>query len=297
LPPPVSRDTIHPADGSRQAAPLRRTTALIDHAESLLVDGRRLEVRRIGAPWNDTPTLVFLHEGLGSVALWKDFPDRLAHAVGWPALVYSRLGYGQSDPAPLPRPVSFLEDEAKLVLPRLLDAASVRDAVLVGHSDGASIALIHAATFPPFSGGVVRAVIAEAPHVLVEEVTLASIRRAGREYRDGDLRRRLERYHADVDVAFWGFHDVWLDPAFAGWTIESELGSIRVPLLVIQGEDDPYGTMRQVESIRGHAGGRVETVVLPAPCGHAPHSLRPDQVLDAMTAFLRSLSATPRTTS
>ena len=180
--------------------------------ERLLVDDQRLEVRRIGSPSHRTPTLVFLHEGLGSVALWKDFPDRLAGAIGWPALVYSRRGYGGSDPAPLPRPITFLEDEAIAVLPRLLDAAGVGDAVLVGHSDGASIALIHAATFPPPPRGPVRAVIAEAPHVFVEEVTLASIRRAGDAYRRGDLRRRLERYHADVDAAFWGFHDVWLDP-------------------------------------------------------------------------------------
>jgi len=135
----------------------------------------------------------------------------------------------------------------------------------------------------------VRAVIAEAPHVFVEEVTLVSIRRAGAAFRDGYLRRRLERYHADVDGAFWGFHDVWLDPAFAHWRIDHRLGSIRVPVLVIQGEDDPYGTMRQVEAIREHAGGPVETLMLAAPCGHAPHADRGGEVLAAMTGFLRGL--------
>jgi pimeloyl-ACP methyl ester carboxylesterase len=263
-------------------------------SETVLVEGRRLEVRRIDSTSAGAPTLVFLHEGLGSVALWKDFPDRLARAAGLPALVYSRLGYGGSDPAALPRPVTFLEDEAVTTLPRLLDAAGVRDAVLVGHSDGASIALLHAATFPPPPGGPVRAVIAEAPHVFVEEVTLASIRRAGDAFRNGDLRRRLERYHADVDVAFWGFHDVWLHPDFARWRIDHRLGSIRVPLLVIQGEDDPYGTMRQVEVIRERAGGPVETLMLPAPCGHVPHAERGAEVLAAMTGFLRAIDLDPR---
>jgi pimeloyl-ACP methyl ester carboxylesterase len=177
-----------------------------------------------------------------------------------------------------------------ILLPRVLDAAGIDDAVLVGHSDGASIALLHAATFPPPPAGPVRAVIAEAPHVLVEEVTLASIRRAGDAFRSGDLRRRLERYHDRVDVAFWGFHDVWLDPEFARWRIDDRLGSIRVPLLVIQGEDDPYGTMRQVEILRDSAGGPIETLMLPAPCGHSPHSERAAEVLAAMSAFVRNLA-------
>ncbi len=136
--------------------------------------------------------------------------------------------------------------------------------------------------------------IAEAPHVLVEEVTLASIRRAGDAYRDRDLRSRLERYHADVDAAFWGFHDVWLDPGFARWRIDHRLGSITAPVLVIQGEDDPYGTSRQVETIRERAGGPVETLMLPAPCGHSPHLERGDQVLAAMTRFLRGLAVDAR---
>jgi pimeloyl-ACP methyl ester carboxylesterase len=251
----------------------------------LVVLGLHLEVQRL-AGRSDAPTLVFLHEGLGSVAAWKDFPARVTGELGWPGLVYSRLGYGRSDPAPLPRPVSFLEDEATGFLPRLLDAAAVRDAVLIGHSDGASIALAYAATFPPFPRGTVRAVIAEAPHVMVEELTLENIRRAGAAFRDGDLRRRLARYHDDVDRSFWGFHDVWLDPAFAAWSIEDDLGHIQVPVLVIQGDDDPYGTRRQVDAIRARCAGPVETLLLPAPCGHAPHAARPDLVLEAMTGFL-----------
>ena len=268
--------------------------------DSILVSGRRLEARWIGARGDDdarttpsVPTLVFLHEGLGSVALWKDFPDRVASAMGWPALVYSRFGYGRSDPAPLPRPVTFLEEEALEVLPVVLESAGIDDAVLIGHSDGGSIALIHAAAFPSAARGRargrIRAVIAEAPHVFVEEVTLVSIRRAGHAFDAGTLRRRLERYHADAAAAFWGFHDVWLDPRFESWRVDDRLGSIDAPLLVIQGEDDPYGTMRQVDAIRERAGSRVETFTPPLPCGHAPHATWPDLVLDEITRFLRSL--------
>jgi pimeloyl-ACP methyl ester carboxylesterase len=271
-----------------------------DRGDSIEVSGRRLETRWIGSPGRSgVPTLVFLHEGLGSVALWKDFPDRVASTIGWPALVYSRFGYGRSDPAPLPRPVTFLEDEAIGVLPQLLEAAGITDAVLIGHSDGGSIALIHAAEFPRSDAargrGRIRAVITEAPHVFVEEVTLVSIRRAGHAYQAGTLRRRLERYHADPDAAFWGFHDVWLDPRFATWRMDDRLATIDVPLLVIQGEDDPYGTMRQVEAIRAGAGAasRVETFAPPLPCGHAPHATRPDLVLEAMTGFLRALPLDP----
>ena len=269
-----------------------------ERGDSILVSGRRLETRWIGSPARPgLPTLVFLHEGLGSVALWKDFPDRVADAMGWPALVYSRFGYGRSDPASLPRPVTFLEDEAIDVLPQLLETARITDAVLIGHSDGGSIALIHAAAFPSSDSargrGRIRAVIAEAPHVFVEQVTLVSIRRAGHAFRGGTLRRRLERYHGDPDAAFWGFHDVWLDPRFETWRIDHRLGSIDVPLLVIQGEDDPYGTMRQVAAIREHAGSVVETYVPPTPCGHAPHVSRPDLVLEAITSFLRKLAPDP----
>jgi pimeloyl-ACP methyl ester carboxylesterase len=258
------------------------------------VGDRRVEAKSIGSPSRRTPTLVFLHEGLGSVAAWRDFPDRLAGAMGWPALVYSRLGYGRSDPAPLPRPVSFLEDEAIVTLPLVLEAAGVGDAVLVGHGDGASIALIHAAAFPMPQRGSARAVIVEAPHVMVEEETLASIRRARYAYSSGELRRRLERYHSNVDVAFWGFHDVWLHRDFARWRIDHRLGSITAPLLVIQGEDDPYGTMLQVRIIGEQAGGPVETLALPEPCGHAPHAAHGDVVLAAMTRFLNRLDLAER---
>jgi len=268
---------------------------------SLPIDGRRLEARWIGSPTRGAATLVFLHEGLGSVGLWKDFPDRLADRVGLPALIYSRFGYGSSDRASLPWPVTFLDDEASAVLPRVLYAAGIDDAILVGHSDGASIALLHAAIPPSERAAAASSdatrrpcalwgVIAEAPHVFVEEVTLVSIRAAGEAYREGVLRRRLERYHDDVDAAFHGFHDVWLDPAFARWRIDdAKLGAIRAPILAIQGEDDPYGTLRQIEILRERAGGMVETRVLGAPCGHSPHVTHPEEVLETMAAFVRGL--------
>lgn len=249
----------------------------------LTVGERRLEYRWIGPRPHERPTLVFLHEGLGCVTLWKDFPDRLAESTGWGALVYSRLGYGASDPAPLPWPVSFMHEEARQALPAVLDAAEVERAVLVGHSDGGSIALIHAAVERT---GPVQGVIAEAPHVFVEDVTLESIRRAAEAYMSGDLRRRLERYHgANVDIAFWGWNRVWLDPAFRGWSIQSLLPCIRVPVLVVQGEDDPYGTLSQLEAIESASGGPVEALVLP-DCGHAPHAEAPRETLAAMTRFV-----------
>jgi pimeloyl-ACP methyl ester carboxylesterase len=236
-----------------------------------------MELRRLAGP---APRLVFLHEGLGCVGMWRDFPDRLAAATGLGGLVYSRRGHGASEPAPLPRPVRFMHDEAYEVLPALLAAERIEAPILVGHSDGGSIALLHAARFP------VRAVVALAPHVFVEDVSVASIARAAVAYRSGDLRARLERWHgANVDCAFWGWNQVWLDPAFRGWNIEAEVAEIAAPLLVIQGSADEYGTMAQVEAIRRRARGRVETLVLEG-CGHNPARERPEETLAAIAAFV-----------
>ncbi len=249
--------------------------------------GQRLEARFIGPrPGGDVPTLVFLHEGLGCVALWRDFPERVAAAAGLGALVYSRRGYGASEPAPLPRPVRFMHDEAYDVLPALLRAAGVRDAILVGHSDGASIALLYAARF---GGPNLKGVAALAPHVFVEEITVTSIARAAETFRTTDLRARLARYHGEnVDCAFWGWNRVWLDPAFRAWNIEAEIPRITAPLLVIQGEDDEYGTLAQVESIRRNATARVDTRILPK-CGHSPHRDQPEATLSALVAFVREV--------
>jgi pimeloyl-ACP methyl ester carboxylesterase len=248
----------------------------------LEVGGVRLEARWIGPSPEVAPTLVLLHEGLGSTSLWRDFPDRLAAETGCGALIYSRAGYGKSDPVPLPRPVRFMHDEAA-VLPRVLAAAGVREHILIGHSDGASISLIHAGSDP--APGL-RGLILEAPHVFTEPHGLASIARIREAYRDTDLRARLERHHgANVDVAFRGWNDVWLDPGFAAWNIEEHLPAIRVPILVLQGEDDEYGTWAQVEAIERQSGGPVETLAIPR-CGHSPHRQQPGVTLGAMAGFV-----------
>jgi pimeloyl-ACP methyl ester carboxylesterase len=237
---------------------------------------------------------VFLHEGLGSTSLWRDFPDRLAAETGCGALIYSRAGYGRSDPVPLPRPVRFMHDEAE-VLPRVLAAAGIRDHILIGHSDGASISLIHAGLIHAGSrpGPGLRGVILEAPHVFTEPHGLASIARIREVYRDGDLRERLARHHGDnVDVAFHGWNGVWLDPEFAAWNIEEYLAAIRVPILILQGEDDEYGTWAQVEAIERQSGGPVEAIAIPH-CGHSPHRERPEITLRAMADFVARLWERP----
>jgi len=261
----------------------------VSFPEFLEAAGQRLEARWIGPPPEEAPTLVFLHEGLGCAALWKDFPDRVANFTGFGALVYSRRGYGASDPVPLPRPVRFMHDEAWEVLPAVLDVARVRHAVLVGHSDGASIALLHAARD---HSGRVRGVAALAPHVFVEDRTVRSIAGIAETYRTTDLREKLARYHGEnVDGAFWGWNRVWLDPGFRAWNIEDEIPKIEVPLLVVQGADDEYGTLAQVESIADHARAPVEVAILER-CGHAPQVSRPVATLEAVAAFALRVAAT-----
>jgi pimeloyl-ACP methyl ester carboxylesterase len=253
----------------------------LTQSEHLLAAGHRLEVARIGRP--TAATLVFLHEGLGCVASWRDFPARLAQATGLGALVYSRLGYGGSEACALPRPLGYMHDEARL-LPDILCAASLGDVILVGHSDGASIALIHAGQ-QPWPG--LRGVVAEAAHVFCEDVSVASIAKAAAAYRDGGLREKLARYHgANVDCAFWGWNRAWLDPAFRQWNIEEFLPRIAVPVLAIQGADDEYGTVAQLDAIARGVRAPVETMLLP-DCGHAPHRDRPAAALAAMADFIK----------
>ena len=252
----------------------------------LEVGGVRLEYRFLKSPGPESaPTLVFLHEGLGSTSLWRDFPEKLAERTGCGALVYSRAGYGKSDPVPLPRPVRFMHDEAA-VLPRVLETAGVRESILVGHSDGASIALIHAGRDRPAG---LRGLILEAPHVFTEPSGLESIAKIAEVYRTTDLRERLARHHgANVDVAFWGWNGVWLDPGFRAWNLEEFLPGIRVPILILQGDRDEYGTWRQVEAIERQAGGPVESVLI-QDCGHSPHREQAAVALEPMVGFVERL--------
>jgi pimeloyl-ACP methyl ester carboxylesterase len=248
------------------------------------VGGARLEYRWIAPATPGRPALVLLHEGLGCVALWKDFPDRLAAATGCGTFVYSRAGYGRSSPVPVPRPLTYMHQEGLDVLPRLLDTLGLEQVVTVGHSDGASIALVHAGAAD--AARRLRGVVLEAPHVLCEELSVASIRRAREAYERGDLRPKLARLHGDnVDVAFWGWNRAWLDPAFMQWNLEEYLPGVAVPVLVLQGRDDEYGTAEQYRRIERGSGGPVEVRVLDR-CGHSPHRDQPQATLAAITEFV-----------
>ena len=248
---------------------------------------RRIEVQQIDVR-SGGPTIVLLHEGLGSIAMWKDFPGRLAHACNANVVVYSRYGYGQSDPLDAPRRPDFMHVEAQQALPELLDRLEVDAPILVGHSDGGSIALLYAA-HAARQGRSLPGIVVMAPHVLVEDISLSSISVARTAYLQGDLRARLERYHADVDSAFWGWNDIWLAPAFRDWNIEDCLPDIRCPILAVQGEDDEYGTMDQIERI-GRGAPDVDSLRL-EDCRHSPHRDQPDVVLAAITQFVDRLGA------
>ncbi|MCR6632468.1 MAG: alpha/beta fold hydrolase [Magnetospirillum sp.] len=252
--------------------------------EFIHVDGVRLECRWIGIRRDDAPVLVFLHEGLGSVSLWRDFPDQVAAATGLAAFVYSRQGYGASSPVALPRPLDYLEREGRDVLPRALDAAGIDSAILVGHSDGATIALVHAALD---RSGRLQAVAALAPHTFVEEVCVAAIAQVRETYDDG-LRSRLLRHHGDnVDCAFWGWNRAWLDPGFTAMDFRPLLPAIRRPVLVIQGEEDEYATRAQVDAVVEGVGGPVRALMLPQ-CAHSPHRDQPQAVVTALAEFAGS---------
>ncbi len=253
------------------------------HAPSFAdLNGQHIEYVRYSGK---APTLVFLHEGLGSVAMWRGFPRRVADATGHAALVYSRLGYGISSALTTARRPDYMHVEALTTLPALLDALAIERPILIGHSDGASIALIHA------GAGVreVHAVAALAPHVFVEEVSLLSIANAKRAYEHGDLRQRLARHHGDVDSAFRGWNDIWLAPEFRDWNIESSLSRIECPVTLIQGKDDEYGTLAQLDAIERQVSGRVERVEL-AACGHSPQRDQPEATLSALTRFIASVA-------
>jgi pimeloyl-ACP methyl ester carboxylesterase len=249
------------------------------------VGGHRLEYERIDVGGHDRPSLVLLHEGLGSVAMWRDFPHLLAHATVSRVIVYSRYGYGNSDPLHESRNVRYMHDEALIVLPELLDALSIVNPILVAHSDGSSIALIHAGG----SGRPVAGIVAMAPHVFVEDISIDSILRVREAFiKKTKMRHRLSRYHADVDGAFWGWNDIWLHPDFRAWNIEECLGPIACPVLAIQGQEDEYGTMNQLSRIeRGAPDVRLLKL---EDCRHSPHRDQPEAVLEATSRFVDRIS-------
>jgi pimeloyl-ACP methyl ester carboxylesterase len=262
----------------------------------------RIEHAWLGRERVDAPLIVFLHEGLGSLAMWKDFPQRLCEAAGCRGLVYSRPGHGRSTPRAPEEAwgLDFMHRQAHEVLPALLAALGVDTQAhppwLFGHSDGASIALLHAAHFTRQVAGA----ILLAPHILVEDLSVASIEQARIAYQEAGLRGRLARYHDDPDSAFWGWNRIWLDPAFRAWSIDAEIGSIACPLLAVQGVDDEYGTLDQIRGIACRVPG-TRLLELPA-CGHSPHRDQAAAVIDAATAFMvlirnRTPSALQRLTS
>lgn len=233
----------------------------------------------------DTPLIVYLHEGLGSVAMWKDFPAQVCEAAGARGLVFSRPGYGRSTPRADDEiwDVDFMHRQAHEVLPALFDALGLghERPWLFGHSDGGSISLLYAAHFPQRVAGLV----VLAPHILVEDVTIAHIEQARSAYLQTDLPARLGRYHDDPDSAFWGWNRIWLHPPFRDWNIEAELATIRCPVLAVQGIDDAYGTLAQIRDIAPRVGGVCELLEIPE-CGHSPHRDQPDRVIVATASFI-----------
>src|SRR5712664_3153837 len=252
---------------------------------TLRIGASDLEYRMIGPAPDEAPTIVMLHEGLGSVGLWGDFPDRLQAATGACVFVYSRAGYGGSTPAELPRPLDYMHIEALEILPKLLDAIGFRRGLLLGHSDGASIAAIYA-------GGVqdhrVRGLAMIAPHFVVEDISVTSIGEIKTAYETTALKTKLARWHRDVDNAFYGWNGAWLDPEFRDWDISEYLAYIRVPVAILQGADDQYGTIRQIEIAQEECYCPVEVTMIPG-AGHSPHREAPEPTLDTISEFVERI--------
>lgn len=247
----------------------------------LTIGGSELEYRMIGPAPADAPTIVMLHEGLGCAGLWGDFPDKLQAATSTGVLVYSRAGYGASTPVKLPRPLDYMHSEALEVLPKLLDRIGFERGLLLGHSDGASIAAIYA-------GGVadhrVRGVAMIAPHFIVEDISVTSIAGIKQAYETSGLRAKLARWHRDVDNAFYGWNGAWLDPKFRNWDISEYLAYIRVPVAILQGADDHYGTIRQIEIAQEECYCPLDVTIVPG-AGHQPHREAPEATLNAISEF------------
>ncbi len=260
---------------------MSRVTPEFEHVE---ITGHRLEYYWTRPRAAGETVIVFLHEGLGSAGLWRDFPMLVTERTGLPALVYSRYGYGGSDVLAKERDISYMHREAIKVLKELRDALGLDDVILFGHSDGGSIALLHAGA----GQWPVRGIIAEAPHVFVEDETIAGIEDAKVAYNTTDLPSRIARHHTDGDATFRGWNDIWLKPPFRDWNIEDCLPGVTAPVLVIQGEGDEYGTARQLDAIAAQVSGPCETLLIP-DCRHSPHRDQADAVLDATVRFVGAL--------
>ena len=249
--------------------------------------GSKLEIRWIGEPVKKSePVIVFLHEGLGCVDLWRDFPASLYKTLKIPSLLYSRQGYGRSSPSKVPKSLDFMHKEALEILPKLLDTLEIERAVLFGHSDGASISLINC-------GGLqdkrIKGLVLLAPHVFVEDISISSIQKAKLEFEKGKLREKLMKYHfSNVDCAFWGWAGAWLDEDFLKWNIEEYLASINIPVLLIQGEDDQYGTLAQVTAIKNGIGINCTSEII-SGCAHSPHLEKPEATLNLVKEFIKGL--------
>jgi pimeloyl-ACP methyl ester carboxylesterase len=247
--------------------------------------GYRLQLRQVAGKRPEAPALLFLHEGLGTIAMWGDVPDALCEATGCPSVIYERPGYGGSDPRPLPWPSDVLEQEAEIVLPALLEALRVERPVLIGHSDGGTIALMYAAAFPTR----VRAVVTLAAHVVLDELTAAGLAALERSWREGSLRRDLEKLHGPAaDALFRGWSGLWRDPARRDWSIVDRLPRITCPMLAIQGSDDEYGLPAQLHAIVDGVAGPAERALIP-DCAHDPHHQARTVVLEKIAGFVRSL--------
>jgi pimeloyl-ACP methyl ester carboxylesterase len=255
-------------------------------ADLLLLDAATLEYRMIGPRPDEAPTIVLLHEGLGCAALWRDFPERLSEATGLGVFVYSRQGYGASSPCKVPRPLTYMHQEAIETLPKLLDAIGFESGLLVGHSDGASIAAIHGGAV---ADPRVRGLVLMAPHFFTEDMGIASIAEARTAFETTNLRERLQKYHGDnVDCAFWGWNRAWLDPEFRNWDLREFLPRITVPVLILQGEDDQYGTPAQIACAEELCGDGTESLLLP-DCAHSPFREQPERTLTATRDFIARL--------
>ena len=256
-----------------------------DHKPTTIpVHDRKLELLRVPGS-RDLPELVFLHEGLGSVSHWRDFPARVAASTGCPVTVYSRYGSGQSDVLTEPRSIRYMHEEALETLPALLNQLEIKNPILIGHSDGGSIAIIYAGAHDHLKG-----LILLAPHVFVEDLSVESIAKAKVAFETTKLPEMLARHRRDAPRTFWGWNNIWLDPAFRSWNIEEYLSKIACPTLVIEGLDDQYGTMAQVEAIEKQSGGPVEVLAL-SNCAHSPQRDQPEKVVERITEFVRRIAA------